>query len=135
MRIALILVLSFIVVFFYKENMDLKKSTQNIKQALATKNITSEDFKIKYLKSKEEKKELLTKVEQLERNLLFLKKNVFDEKKLSKPNDILKFQNQLKIIKEKEKETNFSITPNIKIDKDKKSIKLEGVQIEIKSKF
>lgn len=128
MRIALILVLSFIFVFLYKENMDLKKNAQNIKQALENKNS-------EYLQFQEEKKELLTKINKLELDLLFLKKNVFDENKLEKPNDILEFQNQLKTIKEKVKENNFKITPNIKVDKENKSLKLEGLQIEIKSKF
>ncbi|PHR68923.1 MAG: hypothetical protein COA66_15780 [Arcobacter sp.] len=135
MRIALILVLSFIFIFLYKENMDLKKNAQNIKQALVTNNKTNDDFKIKYQQVQEEKKELLLRIKKLELNLLFLKKNVFDEKKLLKPNDILEFQNQLKIIKEKEEENNFTITPNIKVDKENKNLKLEGLQIEIKSKF
>lgn len=108
--------------------MDLKKNAQNIKQALENKNS-------EYLQFQEEKKELLTKINKLELDLLFLKKNVFDENKLEKPNDILEFQNQLKTIKEKVKENNFKITPNIKVDKENKSLKLEGLQIEIKSKF
>lgn len=115
--------------------MDLKKNAQNIKQALVTNNKTNDDFKIKYQQVQEEKKELLLRIKKLELNLLFLKKNVFDEKKLLKPNDILEFQNQLKIIKEKEEENNFTITPNIKVDKENKNLKLEGLQIEIKSKF
>ncbi|NQY24549.1 MAG: hypothetical protein HRT41_10965 [Campylobacteraceae bacterium] len=128
MRIALILVLSFIFVFLYQKNSELKKNAQNIKQALENKNS-------EYLQFQEEKKELLAKINKLELDLLFLKKNVFDENKLAKPNDILEFQNQLKTIKEKEKENNFTITPNIKVDKENKSLKLEGLQIEIKSKF
>ena len=128
MRIALILVLSFIFVFLYKENSEHKKNAQNIKQALENKNS-------EYLQFQEEKKELLTKINKLELDLLFLKKNVFDENKLAKPNDILEFQNQLKTIKEKVKENNFTITPNLKVDKENKSLKIEGLQIEIKSKF
>ena len=57
MRIALILVLSFIFVFLYKENSELKKNAQNIKQALVRNTKTNDDFKIKYLHVQEEKKE------------------------------------------------------------------------------
>lgn len=100
---------------------DLKIKLTETTKKNSTKNI---------IKQKNEDDRLLIKID-----LLDIQLEEKDKKDYIKEKNILDFENNLKKEKEKEDDLQISISPDLTLDLEKKNLEIEGIKIEIKTKF
>ena len=84
----------------------------------------------KIIKQKNEDDRLLINID-----LLDIQLEEKDKKDYIKEKNILDFENNLKKEEEKEDDLQISISPDLKLDLEKNNLEIEGIKIEIKTKF
>ena len=117
-----------------QENQKQEKLIKQLKNDSKIKltETTKKNSTKKIIKQKNEDDRLLINID-----LLDIQLEEKDKKDYIKEKNILDFENSLKKEKEKEKEDDLqiSISPDLKLDLEKKNLEIEGIKIEIKTKF